>query len=388
MKHKIKLKDALTSAVFIIVIGGFFIANLLVPAPAILISERRVPAKFPELTANTVFSGNFMGKFDAYAADNFVLRDEFRRIRSFMVFDIYMLKDKSGLYRSENVGIGEFARLDAPAFRQTAGRIGKAAGVLADLGINVYYSVVPDKSVFAGSYMPGFDINEAEAILFDVLGDYEYIRVYDDLDADSYYKTDLHWDQTMIAAVANRLISAMADDANFGAVAGDDSGAAGYLSGGLNNGSGASRGSAGEFRGVYAGQLALPVPADEMSFLHIPGLSVSYLNEKTLEFEPGPVYDLERLSGVDPYDLFLRGPQPLIVIESEAGNGRELYLFRDSFGSSLAPLLALGYSKVTIIDLRYIHMMMLDQFIEWTPGADALFIYSSLIFNNPSVLLA
>ena len=140
------------------------------------------------------------------------------------------------------------------------------------------------------------------------------------------------------------------------------------------------------FRGVYAGQLALPIAPDYFSYVDVPGLKVSYLNEKTLEFDSGPVYDLDRLSGVDPYDTFLRGPQPLIVIENEAAPARELYLFRDSFGSSLAPLLAGSYSKVTIIDLRYINLGILDMFIEFEPGSDVLFIYSSQIFNNPSIL--
>jgi hypothetical protein len=82
----------------------------------------------------------------------------------------------------------------------------------------------------------------------------------------------------------------------------------------------------------------------------------------------------------------LRGPQPLIVIENDATPERVLYLFRDSFGSSLAPLLSGSYSRINVIDLRYIHLSLLDQFIEFTPGADVLFIYSSQIFNNPSIL--
>jgi hypothetical protein len=90
---------------------------------------------------------------------------------------------------------------------------------------------------------------------------------------------------------------------------------------------------------------------------------------------------------IDPYDLFLRGPQPLIILENQASvQERELYLFRDSFGSSLAPLLMNAYSKITLIDLRYIHAGLLEEFIEFTPGADVLFLYSSQIFNNPSVL--
>jgi len=122
----------------------------------------------------------------------------------------------------------------------------------------------------------------------------------------------------------------------------------------------------------------------------IPGLRVSYLNDRTLEFDEGPVYDLSRIGGVDPYDVFLRGPQPLIIIDNDAAPARELYLFRDSFCSSLAPLLAGAYSRITVIDLRYINLQLLYMpeivGFEITPGSDVLFIFSSQIFNNPSVL--
>jgi hypothetical protein len=113
----------------------------------------------------------------------------------------------------------------------------------------------------------------------------------------------------------------------------------------------------------------------------------SYLNETTLELEPGEVYYPGEVSGVDPYNVFLNGPQPLVVIENKlAQDERELYLFRDSYGSSLAPLLAPAYSKVTVIDLRYINADMLTRFVAFTPGADALFIYGSQSFNSPGVL--
>jgi len=240
-----------------------------------------------------------------------------------------------------------------------------AAESLDGLDMNIFYSIVPDKSFYAARYMPGFDLEVAETILLDVLGDYEYIRLADHLSADSFYKTDLHWDQTKISPVVNRLLSAMDAHSGFSEFPIVD---------------------AGGWRGVYAGQLALPIAADVMSFVDIPGLEVEYLSEKTLEFESGPVYDTVRFLGIDPYDLFLRGPQPIIVIENANAPERELYLFRDSFGSSLAPLLASSYSRITVIDLRYINLSIIDQFVEYTPGADVLFIFSSQIFNNPSVL--
>ena len=360
-------REIIVSAVMVVFIGVFFILNFIIPEPAVLVSERRVPAKFPGFSVKTILDGSFMTKFEDYAADRFVFRDEFRGINSFIILDIYQQMDKSGIYRSPEVGVGEFRRTDATAFRQTTERIKKAAKSLDDYNMNVYYSIVPDKSTFAARYMPGFDLNLAESILSDMMGDYKYIQIARQLGPESFYKTDLHWDQSKIEGIANQILMGM----------GRDSIVESYpiLS-------------AGEWRGLYAGQIALPVKADKMSYLDIPGLRVSYLNEKTLEFESGPVYEPDRITGIDPYDMFLRGPQPLIIIENDAAPERELYLFRDSFGSSLAPLLTGAYSKITLIDLRYIHLSLLEHFIDFQPGSDVLFIYSSQIFNNPSILQA
>ena len=364
-KKKPSIREILVFVVFIAVIGVFFVLNLTVPAPAILMSERRLPAKLPEISVKSIISGDFMSKFDNYAADRFVFRDTFRSIRAFTVYDIYMQTDKSGLYRTDSVGAGEFKRIDETSFKQTAERIKKAAESMDAYDMNVYYSVIPDKSVFAGRYMPGFDLSAAEAILFDVFGDYTYIALSDKLGAGCFYKTDIHWNQPKVLGAASHILSSMGVNPNM---------------------DGFQEKRAGGFRGVYAGQVALPMDADIMDYLELPGLTVSYLSEKTLEFEPGPVYDTALFAGGDPYDLFLRGTQPLIVLENDAAPERELYLFRDSFGSSLAPLLAASYSRVTVIDLRYIHLSLLDQFIEFKPGSDVLFIYSSQIFNNPSIL--
>ena len=63
------------------------------------------------------------------------------------------------------------------------------------------------------------------------------------------------------------------------------------------------------------------------------------------------------------------------------GSGRKLVIFRDSFASSLAPLLLDAYSEITLVDLRYFHPAMLGQLVDFN-GADVLFIYSSALFNN------
>ena len=84
--------------------------------------------------------------------------------------------------------------------------------------------------------------------------------------------------------------------------------------------------------------------------------------------------------------MFLSGARvSLVVIENpNATTDKELIVFRDSYGSSLIPLLAEGYSKITAVDLREITVAQLlnQNLIDLESADDVLFIYSTLILNN------
>lgn len=362
-----KIREKLIAAVFIGIIGVICLLNILVPPPGLLFAERRVPAKFPELTADTVLSGEFSEGFENYANDNFIFRDAFRAVNSFLVFEVYWQADKSGLYRSDAVGLGRFADISDETLYEVSQKILGISEVFQGLDMNLYYSLIPDKSIYADMYLPGYDFDNAERIFFVTLPEFSYIPISNFLNAGSFYRTDLHWNQKSLTDAANQLLFNMGADAM----------PRDFVSVPLGN-----------FRGVYAGQYALPVAPDEMSYYWFDNIWASYLSPETMQMEPGLIYDAGKLSGIDPYDFFLQGPQPVVTIDnpSRAGSPRELYMFRDSFGSSLAPLLANSYSRITLIDLRYIHLSMLGEYVGFTPGSDVLFIFSSQIFGNSNSL--
>jgi hypothetical protein len=363
VSRKWSVRELLTCVVFIGLIGGWAVANRIVTPPLVSQTERRTLATLPELSATSVASGTFMSGFEKFAADSFAGRETLRTIKAWTVLYPLAQLDKSGLYVGDS-GVGRFERLDSTSAGKVAAKIATVAGGLD--GLNIYYTVVPDKSVYAGRYLPGFDPEAAKAALGGELGDYTFIDLANVLDAASFYRTDLHWDQVALAPVVQRLGAVMRFDANL------PSEAVGV----------------GEFTGVYAGQLALPVETDQMRYRPLSEvITAEYLDVATLTWEPGPVYDLEAFVGWDPYDLFLSGAQPLVRLTNpDAATDRELFLFRDSFGSSLAPLLTTGYARVTCIDLRYIDWRLVPEFVTFPPGSDVLFMYSSQILNSESVL--
>ena len=159
-----------------------------------------------------------------------------------------------------------------------------------------------------------------------------FIDLSDTLTLNSFYKTDTHWRQETLGETAAAIAAAMGASLPAEYETADVSSA---------------------FRGVYAGQYALPVEPDALRYL----TNGTIASLRVYDYETGaeiPVYDLTLAAGRDGYEMFLGGTKALLTIENPAAEtGRELVIFRDSFGSSIAPLLAQGYAKVTVVDIRF-----------------------------------
>ena len=139
------------------------------------------------------------------------------------------------------------------------------------------------------------------------------------------------------------------------------------------------------FYGVYYGQAALPMEPETMYLLENAVIQAC----RVYDYESGkenPVYDLSKLTGRDLYEVFLSGSRSLLTIENpNSRTDRELILFRDSFGSAMAPLLLADYAKITLVDLRYIPIDRLDRFLDFH-GQDVLLLYSIPVLNNSQTI--
>lgn len=94
------------------------------------------------------------------------------------------------------------------------------------------------------------------------------------------------------------------------------------------------------------------------------------------------IYDYTKINSLDKYDIYLSGAVPIIdITNNNTSSDKELIVFRDSYGSSLIPLLIEGYKKITVIDIRYISSKILNKYIDFN-DQDVLFMYSILTINN------
>ena len=147
--------------------------------------------------------------------------------------------------------------------------------------------------------------------------------------------------------------------------------------------------SLGDFYGTYYKEIENSnIEPDELKYLNSSILeNCKVYNAETKQEEK--VYNLEKVNETkNKYDLFLSGASSIITITNEiAKTDKRLILFRDSFGSSIAPLLVENYKEIVLIDIRYVNYTILDNYIDFGKykGADVLFLYSSRVINKSGI---
>ena len=228
-----------------------------------------------------------------------------------------------------------------------------------------YFAMVPAKEAFL----------QKGSLTHEVMGRYfrqelpflTHLDLAPSMALEDFYRTDLHWRQENLLDVALYLAVAMESR-----VATD------YT---VNTWEG-------DFFGTYLSRMTPPLNPDPIRYLINDTLAACTVTGYDLMGRPQtqPIYNLEKAAGGNPYDLFLSGPQGIQIIENPKGPaGKELVIFRDSFGSSLAPLLLEGYAKITLVDLRYVFSHSLAGYVDFQ-NQDVLFLYSSLLLNNSLAL--
>ena len=358
------MKNKIITISFIIALFGMFLTNLITKDIDISISERRKLAKFPKVSIEKILNGNWTKDFENYTQDQFAGRYLFKKIKSYWSINVFKQKDNNKMFEKDGALYKMEYPLSESNVRKNAEKIKKVYDKYLN-GQKVYFSIIPEKNYYLKDEHLLMNYDKIEKIMENNLNNskgtnnFEYINILNELNLEDYYKTDLHWRQENLLNVVGKISTSMGLD---------DVSNIGY-----------EKENFGKFYGTYYGQVATKVNPDDMFIL----TNDTTKNSITYNFETqkeGNVYDKKETN--DKYDIFLSGATPLISITNpNAKTEKELLLFRDSFGSSLAPLLIENYKIITLIDLRYISSEILDKFIEFE-NQDVLFLYSSLILNQ------
>lgn len=354
MKRKASIA---TAAVFLAVLFGFSLLHLALPDREVSRSERRRLAQLPPL------SSGFSDKLEEYMLDQFPLREQLRTVNSLVRLYGLGQADIHGIYLQ---GGGAF-RMDGPLQEK---QVRHAAAVFSAVqetyfpSLPAHYVIVPDKNAKAETSRPRLDTETLRGIVREALPGMTEIDIWDLLSADDYYKTDPHWRQERLLPVAAAICEALGADAP-----------GTFTEKALS-----------PFYGAYYGQAALPMAPDTLTYLESADTKAAEVTGPELDGAQ-PVYRPELLDGTDGYDVFLSGAQAVLTVTSpNVHNGRHLVLFRDSFGSSLAPLLLGSFERITLVDLRYISAARLADYADLSDATDVLYLCSTAVWNNGGTL--
>ncbi len=369
-----KIKNAVVTSVFVGFIA-FFVVMCMVsffnPTEKSE-AERRPLAQFPDkITWAGIIDKTVINEFEDYSVDQFPFREFFRGIKANFQLNVLNLKENNGLTVKDDYIVKIEQDFVDKNVDYSIGKLQTYYDMfIKDNGGKHYLSLIPDKNYFLGKDYgyPAPDYSSLTDKVTAALPGMEYIDIYGELELGDYYYTDTHWSQDKILDVANKLAASM--------------GVSDKLSGEYKEN--VLEG----FKGVYYGQSALKPAPDKLVYL-----TNDVLDSCTVfDYErnaTGSIYDLEKFKGSDGYDVFLSGTKPLLRVDNPSSeSGKTLVVFRDSFGSSLIPLLVEAYDTVYIVDIRYIDSGMLTFYDKMNlidfEGADALFLYSALILNSNS----
>lgn len=350
------MKEKIITYFFVGILFVFPICGLFIKDKSISSYERR------KLTTSSDLKDDFVSNLDDYLSDQFPLRNVF--ISSNSVFDRYVLGniDSNDVYIKNGYVIDKNYPVN---LKNVNGFIDKVNYINENYlnNSNVFYMIIPDKGYFLddGKYLK-LDYNDIYSRLENNI-DISYIDVKSLFKLSDYYKTDIHIKQEAYFKMIRKLVNSL----GFQYQSFD------YTDQVFE-----------DFYGASYSRVPLFTKPDKLKILY--NDQIKNARVWHLEYGEDAVYDMEKLSSSDLYNVYLSGPSSLIEVSNDnAISDRELIIFRDSFASSFTPLLVPYYKKITLIDLRYIKMDLVGNYVDFD-NKDVLFSYSTLLVNDSNLL--
>ena len=350
------MKNRVISIIFLITIIGLGFISVLTKDNLLSTFERRKLAQFPKLNKD------FIENLEEYLLDQFVFRNQLINLNSFINRKILNKIDNNEVYVIDNNMYDKTYPLDEKQVTNFSKKVNYIIGNYCN-DSNVYYSIIPDKSKFLSEekYLK-IDYNKLyNLVTSNTKG--TYIDIDKNLNIEDYYKTDIHWKQENLSGVVKKLVNSM----------GKEYKEVNYRKFKYDN-----------FFGALYSKAGINLEPDVLTYLY--NKDMENIHVTHLEYGKKNIYDIEKLTSLDSYDIYLSGASSYIEIENKnITDDSTLILFRDSFASSIIPLLTPYYNKIVVVDLRYIDFNYVKNKLGFG-NSDILFLYSTLIINSSDIL--
>ena len=360
---------------FAVLLAGFTAANYFHKDTAFSDTENRMLQQKPVFSWADLADGRFMGSFEKYQTDQFILRREWIGLQT--AADRLLGKNKSG-----DVYLGEGQLLEEPSkLSENVWENLDAIGAFCrkQTGVTCYLMLVPDAASVQREKLPAYapvaeqaeQLEEIRSYLEKKENPVTEIPLYEMLrehrEEALYYRTDHHW-TTLGARYAYQSAAGLMG-----------------LPGAENGEEKKLYPVSDSFQGTLAARSGYRVPDDTIE-VYWPDqeedLVVTYVQEQT---KSASLYAAEKLKTRDKYGIFLNGNHPLTEIRTMASTGRKMLLIKDSYANCFVPFLTGDFEEIVLVDPRYYYDSA-EKLMKQYGFTDILFLYNLNTFLEDDVL--
>lgn len=310
----------------------------------ISIYERRKLKAFPKIKDNN----NFFDDLDKYLSDHFIFRQDFREVKGFVNYNLFNISINNKVIIKDDY----LFELTETNYKSLDNIVAKVDEIITRFDINDYeFIAIPLKNHYVGLDNVSEEIDEYLGVRID-----NYHSLKNLLSLSDYYRSDIHLKQERLGSVVSKILE-LCDveekDIEY------------------------SFNTYNKFYGSLYAKMAISMKPDTITYLTndlLNSIKVYSVEDKDLL----DVYNVSELESLDPYSVYLNGPKAYLKIVNKNVEDRKLIIFRDSYTSSIVPLLVPYFSEIELIDLRYYSSDLLNI----DGDSKVLFIFGSEVLNN------
>ena len=370
------------NTVFLLLIFGFALANVLRPQKDRSETENRTLEHRPALTWDSLISGDFAREYESYLSDQFILRDEWITLKTFLeraalkqetndvyfASDDYLIEKHTGVFTSDTasqnlIRLGTFFE----NLRETFGPEHLTCIVVPN-AVKILEDRLP---AFADPYDEELYLDRIreslpEGVWFDASAVLRQIHGTD-TEKQLYYRTDHHWTTEAAFDVCAAWMEAKGigsmDQGQFTVSTVTDS-----------------------FEGTIASKLGIAGRADSIQRFDPVSPYDYYLVYGQSDDLRNTMYQASFLDTKDKYAYFYGGNYGLIETKMpESETGRRLLIIKDSYAHCFAPFTCGYFDEVDLLDPRY-YNASISELIASKSYTDVLFLFNAAGFAGETAI--
>ena len=330
-------------------------------------NENRTPAKFPELTVDSLIDGKFTSELEEYMKDHFPFRDNMMKIKTgSQLFSGYKRID--GTFISDERLFQEVKNPDKTRITKSANKLIDA---IDNKNIKSTVILIPSATEIYPEDLPYHSpVIDQSAVIDDILADINCTFPINPTEhlisakatGNVFYLSDHHW--TSHAALS--VFIKYCETVGIEHIEYDQ-----YQKQTVTD----------SFKGTLYSRVPNNKYIDSIDVYSAPDVTftASYANSAMDELTETEYFVSEKLNDKDKYCYFGGGNPPITVLENTSSASEdEIVIVKDSFANCFAPYLAEHFKKVHIIDPRYYKGKRISEYINENPAVTHLLIMYGL----------